>query len=275
MKKIISVSVILIIIPFFSCKKGKTPAPGTGTTTVKNTPNLITAGYQPGVPVSVSQFNIFDLNHDDNKDKKYFRVEIWPDDSARIITEPKPIDSLAGNWPAAVKKVRWGSGAEFIVDANSYIQIAGGNFNPIQYNQASPQHAWLYQYNNTYPTPGVIPNGEVLFNSSNHKLFYFDLNIFQAYSSVFTGTGSNNVSYKLFDIQSIGQAWGAYQWKDVTGIIKTASPLPTIYFFDFKNWKYWKIAKSTSLVSGIDDWIGGQPKSLDRFLKWPEGWGKQ
>ena len=103
MKKYFYLAITAAVIS--SCKKDTNPGNGSGTTTVTNTPNLITLSYQPGVPIDLLTYHIYDLNHDDNKNKKFFRIKFIAGDSAAIVQEPKSIDSLAPGWPAEVKSV--------------------------------------------------------------------------------------------------------------------------------------------------------------------------
>lgn len=262
----------LIVFPavfFMGCKKDKT-GNGLPIATSKNTPNLISLAYpKPGQSFNINAYNFYDLDHDDNKDKKYFTVELYSVDSARVIMEPKPIDNLSANWPAAVKKIRWGSGAEFIVDNESFIRITSGNFYQIQYNQTSPQHAWLSRYKSTIAPPG-LPNAEVNFGNNNYKLFYFINRT--GFADVFAYQNANGAYYNTLDLlNAMGQAFNAYDWRDVSNLIW----LPTqnaLFFFDFKNWLYWRIDKRNGIGQ---DWVGTPPKSLDRFVKWPQGWGKK
>jgi hypothetical protein len=264
--------ITLLTTLFFlsSCKKDKTPATITGT--LKNTPNLIALGFKPGEPFALNIFHIYDLNHDNNADKKYIRVAMYSDDSARILEEPKPIDSISSGWPADVKKVQWSPGAQFIVNNTFFLEINGGQFRKIMYNQASPQHIWLTKHN-SIPGINVLPNAEVNVTGgslyTDWKLIYFQLK---------SATTYNGLSFQLVDYATaFGQAFNAYtNWEDVSNVIYVrtsgVSAWPTFYFFDFKNWRYWKIDKSQGLLG---DWIGHPVKSLDRFLKWPDGWGKQ
>jgi hypothetical protein len=148
----------------------------------------------------------------------------------------------------------------------------GGAFRKVDYNQASPQHLWLSIHNNI---PGIseLPRGEVNVTGgstmANWQLLYFSLNG----ATIATPSGFRIVDYQT----AFGQAFNAYtNWQDVSSVIYIrtggVSPWPTFYFFDFKNWRYWKIDKSLGLLF---DWVAHPVKSLDRFLKWPAGWGKK
>jgi hypothetical protein len=270
MKQYVVIAVLSASL-FSSCKKDKT-GNGQPITASKNTPNLICLAYpQSGQPVNINAFNFYDLDHDDNKDKKYFTVELFSSgvDSVRVIMEPKPIDSLSANWPATIKKIRWGSGAEFIVDNESFIRITGGNFYQIQYNQASPQHAWLSRYKNTIAAVS-LPNAEVTLPGGEYKLFYFVDR--PGLADVFAYQNASGSYYRMSDLlNAMGQAFNAYDWRDVTHLIWLHGQT-AFYFFDFKNWRYWRIDKRNGIGQ---EWVGTAPKSLDRFVKWPQGWGKK
>lgn len=262
-------TLLLTLLAAGGCKKSSPTSIPAPPSAAINTPGLIGPAYQPGVPFNVNAFNIYDLNYDNNSDKKYFTIELYSVDSARVIMEPKPIDSLAANWPAAVKKIRWSAGLEFIVDELSFIRITGGNFYQIQYNQASPQHAWLSRYKSTIAPPG-LPNAEVTFSSGNYKLFYFINKT--GFADVFAYQNTSGTYYNTLDLlNAMGQAFNAYDWRDVSNLIWLPGQ-NALFFFDFKNWLYWRIDKRNGVGQ---DWVGTPPKSLDHFLKWPAGWGKK
>ena len=260
---------IVAVILLAGCKKDTTTSPG-NSGSITHTPNLITLSYQPGVPVDLLTFHIYDLNHDDNKDKKYFRVKFITGDSVAITMEPKPIDSLASGWPQEVKQVRWGSGAEWIVNDQFFIRYSGGSFGKINYTPApNAQHLWLIQWRETTGI-GSLPNGEASFsNTAELRLFYFS-----------TGQVSfkNGGKYSLADIGSVaglGAPFNIYPWTDVTGMIFIPGSSPIFYFFDFKNWKYWAVRWEFIQQFNDYNWKAYPVKSLDSFVKWPQGWCKK
>jgi hypothetical protein len=269
MKKFFYFAITAAIIG--GCKKDTNPGNGGGTGSVTNTPNLITLSYQPGVPIDLLTYHIYDLNHDDNKDKKFFRIKFITIDSAAILQEPKSIDSLAPGWPADVKSVRWGSGAEYIVNDQFFIR-GGSSFSKLTYNQTAPQHAWLSQWKTTVGA-GSLPNAEVLFSSSDFRLFYFSTNLVSYY------TGAAPYPYSLADIGSLagmGAPFNIYNYTDVTNLIYIKSVSnPRLYFFDYKNWQYWMVAWEFVAALSTYAWVGGPVKSLNSFVKWPEGWRKK
>jgi hypothetical protein len=64
---------LLLSLLYIGCKKDNstdTLLISPIVTIAKNTPTLIAPAYQPGIPFSLAAFHIYDLNHDDNKDKK-------------------------------------------------------------------------------------------------------------------------------------------------------------------------------------------------------------
>jgi hypothetical protein len=255
---------MLIGLLLASCTKDKTTTPNSNIT---HSPNLLALGYKPGQPIDASIWHIYDLNHDDNAQKKYIRVQFYSDDSARILEGPKPIDSIAAGWPADIKIVRWSAGSQYIVNDREFIGINGGNFTRENYNASNPQHAWLSRHRET--TSAVsLPNGELYWNgvSTNYRLFYFS---YKSVSLFFSPGG-----YQLVPLSSpvvFGQAANAYDWTNVTHFMYVGGAFNSYFFFDFKNWRYWKINQSNGVAN---DFVGHPVKSLDRFLKWPEGWGK-
>ncbi len=247
---------------FASCKKGDSKG-GNGSTAVTHTPNLITVAYEPGVPFNELSFHIYDLNHDDNKDKKFFRVKFQTVDSATIEISPRSIDSLGIGWPSEIRQVAFGSGAEFIVNREFYLNLSSGSFRKINYSTTNPQHAWYSV--SLAAGSSAVPDAEIAFSSSDYRIFYFSTGQVSTYL---------NNKYVLVDMGSVaglGQAFRAYSWGNVTDVIYNPRLL-RLYFFDFKNWTYWTIFKDPNLNY---EWVADPPKSLDRFVKWPEGWGKK
>ena len=263
---------LLIILPailFGSCKKDK-PGGTQSSGAIQFTPNLITLSYQPGVPINLLTYHIYDLNHDDNKNKKFFRIKFITADSAAIVQEPKSIDSLASGWPADVKSVLWGSGAVYIVNDQTFIQ-GGNTFSKTNYNQSSPQHAWLIQWKNTSGGGAALPNGEVSFSSSDHRLFYFSTGSISYYS------GGQYFKGDIGSAAGLGPPFNIYNWKDVSNLIyiKTSSLQQVFYFFDYKNWQYWRVSWEFIPQFQTYSWYAWPVKSLNSFVKWPEGWGKK
>lgn len=250
-----------------SCKKSPLPPPGIST--IKHTPAYIALAYQPGLPTDLSEFNIYDLDHDNNSDKQYFRVAIYTDDSARVIVTPRSIDSIALGWPPSVKNIRWSSGAEFIIDMESYVRVNGNTFQRINYNQSSPQHAWLSQYKSTVAATGTLPDGELNYGPGDFRLMFLSIRM----ASVFDRQDpQGNAMYKFVDFKEcFGQVFVGYDFRDVSQFIFFKN-IAKFYFFDFKNWKYFWIAKTDGLNT---EYKAGPIRSLDRFVKWPEGWGKK
>jgi hypothetical protein len=253
---------------FSSCKKdsnpGNNPAPA-----VTHTPNLITPPYQPGVSFDLNTYHIYDLNHDDNKEKKYFRIKFITGDSAAIIKEPNPIDSFALNWPADVKKVRFGSGQVFIVNDQFYLSYSSGAFVRNSYDQASPQHNWLRVHRATTGTGAGFPNGEVSFSNSDYRLFYFSTKKMTSYVG-----GGNYILADIGSVAGLGAPLNIYNFTDVTQFIYQSAG-KRFYFFDFKNWQYWMV--SWEYIPQFQDynWYAWPVKSLNSFVKWPAGWGKK
>ncbi len=266
-------SLFLFAVLFYFCgcsKKGITDSPVT--TSIKYTPNLITLSYQPGITVDVLTYHIYDLNHDNNRDKRFFRVKFVTGDSAKIVSEPKSIDSLAPGWPADIKKLQWGSGAQYIVNDQFYIQ-GGNSFNKVNYNQGAPQHAWLSQWKQTVGGGAALPNGEVQLGSGDHRLFYFSTGSISYY------TGGAGGQYAIADIGSLaglGAPFNIYNWKDVSNMIYIPSPSnPRFHFFDYKNWQYWSVSWEYIPQFQSYNWYAWPVKSLNSFVKWPPEWGKK
>lgn len=247
---------------FSSCKKGDSNS-GTGNKLITHTPNLITIAYVPGEPIDALSFHIYDLDHDDNKDKKFFKVKFKTVDSASMEMGPRTIDSLGTGWPSEVKQVSFGSGAEFIVNRQFYLNLSSGSFRKINYSVTNPQHAW-YSLSLSAGS-SAVPDAELTFGPSDYRIFYFST------GQVSTYINNKTVLVDMGSVAGLGQAFGAYSWKNVTEVIYNPRLL-RLYFFDFKNWTYWSLFRDPSFNY---EWIAEAPRSLDRFVKWPEGWGKK
>lgn len=101
-------AIAVVILAQYSCKKDNPVAPTPNQSSAINTPNLVAINYKWDASIgwwSADGFIFYDLNHDDNKDKKYFIAKIARYDSLKIVKGPLPIDSVATNWPAEVKSV--------------------------------------------------------------------------------------------------------------------------------------------------------------------------
>ena len=259
-------SFLIIGLMLSSCKKAPLTPPTTGT--IKHTPAYIAPAFQPGMPFSLTEFNIYDLDHPENSEKQYFRIDFRYTDSAVVLVSPRSIDSIALGWPASQRTMKWSSGAEFILDGLSYVRISGGAFQQVAYNQNSPQHAWLGVMKQTLGGAG-LPDGELLWSSGNLQLFFLSSRLATAISA---RDPQGVPTYQLYDMASLfGDAFAAYDWRDVSQFIYFRS-LSQFYFFDFKNWRYFTIGKFDGLAG---PYIGHPAKSLDRFVKWPEGWGRK
>ena len=118
---------LLVILAITGCKKNilTSPAPVIGGT---NRPNFI-CQHQPASASLNGQFVFFDLDHDANKDKKYFIVSLQKNglefgDSCDVIQAPKSIDSLALNWPAQIKAAAFGTTRNILTDAKNAVTFS-------------------------------------------------------------------------------------------------------------------------------------------------------
>jgi hypothetical protein len=274
-----------------SCKKSPVTPPPTGSGT-KNSPNFVAQNFKwDAVTVGgwVEDGLIFyDLNHDDNKDKKYFVVKIASFagttslDSFKIIKGPLPIDSAATNWPAHVKSCGYGYNTDMYVNARTRMKVSS----------RTADGRLIYVYDSISPTlftgpqfsgrlAGKTPQGLSFIRASGlpggaiawQFWSYFKE---ETYLGNLTGGGSGGWSSGAFS--NMFAATPAYDWVNVNNVafFKNEYGWNTHIFFDFKNWRYftWKESCPTPTdCSSITVSMSGYA-SLDKFLKWPEGWGK-
>ncbi len=288
-------AVIAGLLFFASCKKNSVDPPGPGTIGV-NHPNFICLDNSPANP---GKFTIFDLDHDDNKDKKYFSVAVLPNaneylDSCQIVLTPKPIDSLALNWPSQIKSAAFcqsGTVRSILTDAKNTVTYSTGNpwiYGPIATNSnlyrklndplyASTKAGQKPYGNNFFST---IFNSQV--NNGVYDRKFRDISYYFK-EGVYTDNSPNG-GLKLLDTLFVGAA--AINWRSIDQVatveferINTFNRYYTKYFyFDWTNWQYYTVTE-TELAKDLAgryyiSWVV-KSYSLDSFCKWPAGWGKK
>jgi len=287
---------IAIIVMAAGCKKDTIPDPTATTGNSINTPNFV-AVYYPPKPPATGQWKpdgyiFYDLNHDDNKDKKFFIARFYLSgniDSMAIYKGPLPIDSTAENWPSEVKSAGFGYNTDIVINAykgmrqmgvdatgtkSSYLYdslktlkiISSGNgWGSVFYEGVS----WLNGKTPQGFTTIKIPDGVGSFTNTS-VMFYFKEN-----NCIRWGGVEPPIS-----ISSLvpGSSAGTYDWPNVNNVISNENiwGFRTHYFIDFKNWRFftWQEECAAGGCLTIKLTMSGY-KSLDNLLKWPAGWGKQ
>lgn len=292
MKNIIYTAVICFIVSItaISCKKDTLPS-----STSANTPNFVAVNWPP-VP-STGQwlpdgYIFYDLNHDDNKDKKVFiaRFPTLSDGSeSMIITKgPFSIDSIADNWPASVKSAGFGYNTDMVTSAYMGMQAHGRDLlGRIHYyydslvaikiaNSGVGWGASFYEGGiGQTLLKGKTPQGNAVFKIPDgvggilykNVILYFKENSYVEMS----GSGAQK------SLNDLAPGAGDYDWVNVNSIMnnKNIWGFNTHYFLDFKNWRYftWQEECADGGCLTIKLTMSGY-KSLDALLNWPSGWGK-
>lgn len=272
------------------------PNPGGGNTAAQH-PNFI-CQHQPGAASLTGQFVLFDLDHDANAAKKYFIVSLIPagtefTDSAAVIQAPKPIDSLATGWPAQIRSAAMGTTRNIMTDAK----------NAVTYSALNP---WIY---------AAIPTGTNLYRKLNDPVYaggkagqkpygnhpFSSVYYPQAAYTPFIQTWRDITYYFKDGVFTDNSPGGGLQSLDTLFVGANAIPWTTIdqtvyvdyqhpstalyyrkyYFFDWTNWKYYTVneIQQQKVYTTYPPvyYLRWEVKSysLDRFCKWPLGWGKK
>lgn len=279
-----------------ACKKGPSvtppPSPNKGTS-----PTFICHSYNASTPAynGAGYLTVFDLNHDANKDKKFFIVKFEPGgDSVKVVMQPKPIDSLGSNWPAHVKTACWGFSGDLIVDAHTAISSTYSSQPPgvsfvLDSMKNTPRRIATYNYLNNPAYAGkmvgVKPTAEIFvktpidyFGDYNvrHAIIYGKQRVF---TSTMAGAEVGDVNNVLISPLSGSSPLGGFDWANVEcSVAQSLTAGWRFYFFDFKNWRYFTVQETYHFnpSTTVQNWLytASAYKSLDTFCKWPEGWKK-
>lgn len=283
-----------------SCKKNSPASPTIPTPPIStsiNTPNFVAMNvkWDNYLGVYVDDGLIFyDLNHPNNSDKKYLTVKaanFGVADSFKITKGPYPIDSAATNWPAQVTSCGYGYNTDMFVNSSMRLKA--------QYR--TPDGRFGYLYDSIYHSrkgdgglknrfddrkisgsnAGKTPQGETIIYVSylpGGAQYYQFTSYFRQGTFVAGATGSEAV-FTSGSLSSLFPGASAYDWQSVDNVISYKNEFGwySHTFFDFKNWRYftWKEACENQENCMSKKLIMGGYTSLDRFCKWPTGWGKQ
>lgn len=295
----VTVAAISCTLLSVSCKKS-TPANPVNTPPVSanvNTPNFVAVNvkWNNNLGGYANDGLIFyDLNHPNNSDKKYFTVRIANlgiVDSFKITKGPLPIDSAATNWPAQVTSCGYGYNTDMFVNSSMRLKV----------QSFAPDGRFVYLYDSIYHSrkgdgglknrfddprisgsnAGKTPQGETIIYSSylpGGALYYSFTSYFRQGTFVAGPTGSAAV-LTSGSLSSLFVGASAYDWPSVDNVISYKNEFGwySHTFFDFKNWRYftWKESCENQENCMSKKLVLGGYASLDRFCKWPAGWGKQ
>ena len=285
------------VVFFTGCKKNvvTNPAPVTGGV---NHPNFI-CQHQPAGASLNGQFAIFDLDHDANKDKKYFIVSLQKNglefgDSAEVLQMPKTIDTLALNWPAQIKSAAFGYTRNILTDAKNAVTFSAPD--PWIYGQLTSTTNLYRKLNDPVyaaAKAGAKPYGNNFYSSNyypqtaytDYRRTYRDI-VYYFKDGVYTDNSANG-GLKLLDTLFAGATainWATINHTAYVDFERINSPnryFRKYFYFDFTNWKYYTVNETEGRKDYLSYpsvyFIQWQVKSysLNSFCKWPDGWGKK
>lgn len=284
------IAVVSISLLVNGCSKDTNISPASKS---ENTPNFASMYFITPNKIGVM---FFDLDHDDNKDKKYFVAELiyLTDDTMKIIEDPISITNLASNWPSSVKDAGMGISlfdqsptvGRVTVSSSMEIRLNSGNAQYDSISILSGNPGTLSPYddpNYARSMAGKTPQGWTLIqvpsgvggSTPMYPIFYFKEGYYV----------DKPYSWAAIDAKPItslvpGGAANKYDWASVDNVISYSNDADgnfrTHLFFDFKNWRYFTWTEGCAFEVGCTERkLTLSPyKSLDGLLKWPEGWGK-
>lgn len=272
------------------------PNPGGGSATARH-PNFI-CQHQPGSSSLTGQFVVFDLDHEANKDKQFFVVSLLPagaefTDSAAVIQVPTSIDSLATGWPATIRSAAMGTTRNILIDAKNAVTYSVPN--PWTYAPIS-NSTNLYRKLND-PAYAAGKAGQKPYGNHPFSTVYYPQTSYLPYNQtwrdityyfkdgVFT---DNTPGGGLQSLDTLFVGANAIPWRNIDQTVyvdyqhpSTALYYRKYYFFDWTNWKYYTVneTQQQKVYTTYPPvyYLRWEVKSysLDRFCKWPQGWGKK
>jgi hypothetical protein len=277
--------IVIIAFLFTACKKDDSIIPYTSSNV--NTPTCAYMSYE----LSGSTYNhfvtFFDLSSPQTSGKKYFKIQlkyVGVKDSFELAVAPQSINSLASGFPAEITDhpgfglvnqwtnplytLKTNGGSAYVKD--TIVRNPQSNYYDHYLNYLSgPLKGKFGQSNfDNYRVPTGI-NGET--DLHYRTVFFFtdglcyDANNFES-------------PIRIKPISSLYRGAPNYDWKNVSAGLQFYSANGTrFYFLDFKNWRFFKweqfmsnVFTPSQLATSFGDY-----ESLDKFCKWPDGWGKK
>lgn len=212
----------------------------------------------------------FDLSPAESKDKLYFVAQHIPGtDSLKVISEPQSIETMGKNFPKEITEYPGSGWANQWYTTKGKLITNGSSY----YFDATKAVTFLSDTNPqasiNIKLPGVSKSGAYYHDVH----FYFKKNI--CYDS-------NNETGKIEpkQISDFYPPGASYDWVNVNSAYQAALNAVSneYHFVDFKNWRYfvWKEKYSTPPGGFTTGTVQVSTyKSLDKLVKWPEGWGKK
>jgi hypothetical protein len=279
--------IVIIAFLFTACKKDDSIIPSTSSNV--NTPTCAYMSYELSGGSYQQFISFFDLSSPQTKDKKYFKIQlkyVGVKDSFEVVVPPQSINNLATGFPAEITEYPGYGMVNQWTNPQYRLLTSGGNSYYLDTIVRNPQSNYYQFYLNflsgdlkgewpqsnfdNYRVPQGI-NGEV--TTHFRTIFYFNKGI--CYDA-----NSAESSARFKSINSFYTAAPAvYDWQNVDAAIQIQGSgiQCNFYFFDFKNWRYFKweqFMNNTFSPAQLATTFHGY-ESLNTFCKWPEGWGKK
>jgi hypothetical protein len=278
----------LVILLLASCKKDTDTTTANPPSKFANSP---TCAYYHTAIGSKQLITFMDLRSTNVSEKKYFTVElkfIGTKDSFEVVTSPRSIDSLGKGFPAEITEYPGFGFPNQWINPQYMLKTSFGTYykDTIPRNPASNIY-YLYQYFTSGGLQGEWPqsnidylneptgiNGDVIRHT--RTIFYFKKGYCLDATNIEPNAAPKNLNSFYRGSPNI------YDWQNVNAVIGIGgSLLPNtrtvnMYFLDFKNWRYFSWIQHPDVTTGTallaTKFTGYE--SLDKFIKWPEGWGK-
>jgi hypothetical protein len=280
-----------LISGIVSCKKETKPADDTKSG--GNALSIVT-NYEYNGIWQRKGYMMLDINHDDNKDKKFlvFDIENKTGGGYQFVIKrgPLPIDSLATNWPKQVKTVFNGYSNDMFVDQYMRMRTtsvsAGGVFTYVydSMHKFSGNSILMVNYLHNPSLYAGIMAGKL----PQSKVFMWDADatgvskpkeiIFYFKEGYFTNVATVGLGAQPFTTFQNGLNIVTDEWKKLDAVITLDGTFFTNFYFDFDKWQYFTIKDFCPSTSGAPCTAGVQVinfQSMDNLMTWPIGFGKK
>lgn len=285
-----TIAMLSFLCAFYSCKKNNTP-PAPAPSSAANTPTCAYASSVLAPGGGISQFITFmDLSNTVTAEKKYFTIQlkyVGVKDSFEVITLPQSVNNLAKGFPAEITSSPGFGLLNQWINPQYALKADFGNYlqDTIVRNPAS-NYYFLYQRFLSGPLQGAWPqsnfdNYNVPTGQNGNNILHFRT-IFYFKKGLCIDANAGTSGANTIPIETFYKGAPNYDWLNIDAAIQivqfpvSAPSKCNFYFFDFKNWRYfrWEQFNSSILNNALGTQFYGY-ESLDRFIKWPQGWGKK
>jgi hypothetical protein len=280
-------SITILALLFTSCKKND--AMPSVVSKHANTPTCAYLGKVKYTGADLGQYITFmDLSSNTTAEKKYFTIKlkyVGVKDSFEVVTPPQTVDSIAAGFPAEIKEYPGYGLVNQWTNPEYRLLTSGGNSyykdtivrNPqsnyynfyLNFLSGPVKEEWPQSSFDNYRVP-IGTNGQVKLHY--RTIFYFNKGLCFDANNMESGVNLKNINTYFIGAPNF------YDWQNVDAAIQIQSSgiQCNFYFFDFKNWQYfkWEQFNSPVLNNSLATTFYGY-ESLDTFCKWPEGWGKK